>query len=175
MATPIPFDYRKKVIQLHQSGESLESISQRFSLTLRSVQRICSRFEKEGEASFLTKYQQGGCPSPFDQSVRDKIAAVKDGDQGAPYIRSVMMERHPGLKVPHERTIQRYQKASGEGRPAGRPRQRPDWTGEPQHTWQIDGKGHVQLGSGKQISWMNIVDEATASDLQAWLFPPVHS
>ena len=175
MPTPIPYDYRQKIVQMRKSGKTIEAIAECFPYSLRSLKRVCSRFEKEGEPSFKTKYHLGGCSSPFGQTVRDKIAEVKDGEQGAPYVRSVLMEKHPDMAVPHERTIQRHWKSKGSNRPKGRPKQKSEWTKEPNHTWQIDGKGYIQLGSGEQVSWMNIADEATSSDLQARLFPPEDS
>jgi len=175
MATPIPFDYRKKIVQLRKSGETYESIAGRFPFSLRSIKRICSLFEKEGETSFKTKYWLSGTRSPFGESVRGKIDEVKDGEQGAPYVRSVLLEKQPDMDIPHERTIQRYWKSAGSNRPKGRPKAESTWTKEPNHTWQIDGKGYIQLATGEQVSWMNIADEATSSDLKVRLFPPEDS
>ena len=172
MATPIPYDYRQKIVQMRKVGNSFGCIAEHFPYSLSSIKRICTRFEKEGEASFETKYHLCGCPSPFGEPVLDQIAAVKDGEQGAPFVRSVLLEKHAGKAVPHERTIQRHWKAKGANRPKGRPKQRSAWTKEPNHTWQVDGKGHVLLSNGEEVSWMNIADEATSSDLHAELFPP---
>ena len=175
MAIPIPFDYRQKIVQMRKSGKSHESIAQHFSYSLSSVKRICSRFEGEGEASFRTKYHLSGRHSVYDSSIHQQIAEVKDGQQGAPYVRSVLQAKHPGKAIPDERTIQRYWKEQGVNRPKGRAKQNTAWTKQPNHTWQIDGKGHIELGSGEQVSWMNIADEGTGSDLQAGLFPPADS
>lgn len=175
MPTPIPFDYRQKIVQMRKSGKTFEFIAECFPYPVRSIKRICSRFEKEGEAGLMTKYHLGGCSSPFGQSVRDKMAEVKDGEQGAPYVRSVLMEKYPDVAIPHERTIQRHWKAQGSHRPKGRPKEKSNWTKEPNHTWQIDGKGHILLGNGQQAGWMNVADEATGSDLHARLFPPTNS
>lgn len=172
MARPIPYDYRQKIVQMRRSGKPYAQIAQCFGHSLSSIKRTCARFDKEGEASFETRYHLSGSSSPFDRSVLAKIAEVRDGEQGAPYVRSVLLEKHPGTAVPHERTIQRHWKANGGNRPRGRPKQRAAWTREPNHTWQLDGKGHVLLGSGEEVSWMNVADEATSGGLHAELFPP---
>ena len=43
------------------------------------------------------------------------------------------------------------------------------WTKEAHHTWQIDGKEGVRLQNKKQVSWMNIADEASSAHLKAFV------
>ncbi len=175
MATPIPYDYRKKIVRMRKEGKTFKAISQSVGYPEKSVKRIWYRYVKEGEAGLATKYHHSGRRSPFDESISQEIARVRDGEQGAPYVRSILLERHPELNIPHERTIQRWWKAKGAHRPKGRPKVKSNWATEPNHTWQIDGKGHIRLKDGQKASWMNIADEATSCDLHTCLFPPTDS
>lgn len=172
MSTAIAYDYRKKIIEMRQGGTPYKSIASTFNCSERSVQRLWKKFQKEGAACLHTKYHLSGRKRSSSQELLDKIAKVKDGEQGAPYVRSILLAENPSLKIPHERTLQRWWKKEGTNRPVGRPKSKANWTNKANHTWQIDGKGHLQLGCEHQASWMKIADEGTSSDLDTHLFPP---
>ena len=93
---------------------------------------------------------------------------------GGPFVHSVLRELHPDQRVPSVSAIQlRWKQAGGRPQPAKRPRQAANtWTRKVHHTWQIDGKEQVVLGSGEQVSWGNIADEATSTALYTGVFPP---
>ena len=40
---------------------------------------------------------------------------------------------------------------------------REKWTDQVHHTWQIDGKEHIEISDGKAISWLQIADEGSGS------------
>jgi hypothetical protein len=171
MSTPIPYDYRAQIVRLRKSGKTYPLIATLVPCSERSIKRIWRRYLQEGDEGLLTKYHQSGRPSSYGQAVRELVALEKTGEQGAPYIRSVLMEKHPGLDIPHERTLQRWWSAQGINRPKGRPKEKSTWTEQANHTWQIDGKEQVCLGNDQQVSWMKVADEATGSDLLTRLFP----
>lgn len=172
MATAIAYDFRKKIVKMRQEGKTYKTIATTFHCSEKSVQRLWKKFQVEGSSCFETKYHLSGRKKTFNKELLDKIAEVKDADQGAPYVRSVLLAKYPSLEIPHERTLQRWWKKEGTNRPVGRPKSKANWTNTPNHTWQIDGKGHLELGNGAQSSWMKIVDEGTSSDLDTHLFPP---
>lgn len=172
MARAVPYSYREKIIQYRESGKKLREIVELIPYSEGSIKRILSRYKKEGKAGLQTRYQNCGIKSPYDIEIRNRVKSVKDGDQGAGYVRSKLLEQYPEHKIPSERTIQNWWKTAGSHRPKGRPKNRSKWTDEPNHTWQIDGKGYLTLKTGEQISWMKVADEATNSDLGTRLFPP---
>lgn len=172
MAFPIPYADREKIICLRKEGTPYGQIAKLVGCSARTTKRIWYQFQTNGEKALITNYHRSGCSSPYQGTIEEKIKGVRDGQQGAPYVRSVLLERYPDLGIPHERTIQRWWKACGGNRPKGRPRSKANWTSEPNHTWQIDGKEYIQLSNGDLLSWMNIADEATSSDLYTRLFPP---
>lgn len=172
MAKPIPYDYRVRLIKLRQSGRTYSSIAKEFGISERSIQRLWKRYQIEGESALKTKYHQSGRRSTYSSIIRDKIAEIRDGDQGAPYVRSQLLMKNAEEEIPHERTIQRWWLKQGINRPKGRPKSKSNWTEEPNHTWQIDGKEYIELAEEKEkVSWMKVADEATSSDLATRLFP----
>lgn len=175
MAKPIPYDYRRQLVTLRKSGKKFKEIVKIIPYSEASLKRLWSRYKKEGEKGLLTRYQNCGIKSPYEETVKERIDSVKDGDQGAPYVRSQLLELYPEMKVPSERTIQYWWKSAGASRPKEPPKNRSTWTKEPNHTWQIDGKGYLTLATGKQISWMKVADEATSSELKTRLFFPTTS
>lgn len=175
MARPIPYDYRKQIVLLRQSGKTYSSIANELGYSLKSIKRIWYAYQKCGEAGLCTRYQNSGRKSSYSSSIHEQIISVKDGDQGAPYVRSRLLSQNVSQRIPHERTIQRWWKAKGTERPKGTPKRKSNWTDKPGHTFQIDGKGYITLKNGVQVSWIKVADEATGSDLQTTLFPPKDS
>lgn len=172
MSKPIPYDFRVKIIRLRKSGRTFSSISKSVGYPVKSVKRIWYRYCSEGEPGLATKYSKSGRKSPFSSTITEKVKEVRDGEQGAPYVRSMLMANHPEENIPHERTLQRWWKNKGTNIPQGRPKKRSSWTDQANHTWQIDGKGPLLLKTEQKVSWMKIADEATGSDLYTRLFSP---
>ena len=178
MSKPIPYDYRLKIVSDRESGLTFKQIAQNRGFSLRGVKKIWKQYQLFGEAGLQTRYHQSGRKSPYDQKTRDLIAAGRDAKPGAPYLHSILMEQYPDWELPHVRTIQRWWKASttdsGAQRQKGKPKpDKSEWTDEVHHTWQIDGKEKVKLKNGQQVSWLNIADEASSSELLAGVFSPV--
>lgn len=175
MGKMIPYDFRVRIIQLRESGMTYEAIALEYGFSISGVKGICRRYRKLGPSGLQTSYSNCGKHSLYGQDVRTLIAQIKDGDQGAPYVRSRLQNNYPQLQVPHERTIQRWWRANGEQRGRAAPgRKSEPWTDEAHHTWQIDGKEQIELGQTQQhvVSWINIADEGTGSDLDTHAFPP---
>lgn len=172
MASPIPYDYRQKIVGMRQAGFSFGAITNEIPYSKSSIKRIWYRYLQEGQEGLRTKYHQSGRQSPYPKSLSDKIALIKDGEQGAPYVRSVLLERYAQEPIPHERTLQRWWKKQGSNLPRGRPRNKPQWAKLASQTWQFDGKGYIGLKNEREVSWMKVADEASGSDLLTRLFPP---
>lgn len=174
MPKPIPHDCRVKIVRDRQAGKTFREISKETGYSVSGVKKIWRHFRSQGQAGLALGYERCGRRSSFDSSMHQLIDSIKDGDQGAPYIRSLLQHQHPNLDIPHERTIQRWWKARGTNRAKiiRRP-QRGNWTKEVHHTWQIDGKEQIQLKTGEQVSWINVADEASSSALGTVVFPPV--
>lgn len=173
MATPIPHDYRLKIIRDRQAGQTWNTIAQQTGYSVSGVKKIWRRYQADGQAGLALRYHRCGRKSPFDVQVRQHLISLKDGEQGAPYVRSVLAHQHPDWHLPHERTIQRWWKGPVESKPKVKRRScGPDWTEEVHHTWQVDGKEEVSLANDDLVSWINVADEASSSALSTLVFPP---
>ena len=170
MSKPISYVERIQIVRLRKKGKTYQSISDCVGCSVRSVQRLWKRYQDFGEAGLKTNYHQSGRKAEYDASTWERVDAIQDADQGAPYIRSVLLEKFPEMKVPHERTIQRKWASKGQNRPRGKPKRKSTWIDQPGHTYQIDGKDQMSLKTGQQISWMKVADEASSTDLSTQLF-----
>lgn len=173
MAQSIPYDFRVKIIRDLQAGKSCGQIARECGCTQKAVRTFWRAHQSKGEEALKTGYHRCGRHSPVTSEVKDLISSLRTGEQGAPFIVSVLMEKYPDKPIPHERTVQRWWKSKGANRPKGRkPRPKQPFSREVHHTWQMDGKEQIPLKSGQQVTWMNIADEASSSDLYAEVFPP---
>lgn len=173
MASCIPLKIREKIVQARKSGMSYRLISDRYGYSESGIKKIWYQYRDKGDQGLSLKYSNCGKKGSYDQSVRDLITSQRSGLEGAPFIRSVLSEKYPDRKIPHERTIQRWWKASGVHRPKGRPsKPQANWTRLAHEVWQIDGKEQIELGSGEELSWLNIVDEGSKAQLSTKVSPP---
>ena len=173
MGSSIPFEIRKKIVKDRQSGLTYGAIVQKRGYSVSGVKKIWRRYLSAGESGLETDYHRCGRKPVYDAPMQELIHEHRNGEQGAPFIRSVLEEKYPDRRIPHERTIQRLWQAAGTNRPKGRRSAgKSGWTREAQDTWQIDGKEQIELSNAEQVSWLNIVDEASRSQLQTEVFPP---
>lgn len=121
MAIPIPYDLRKQIIKLRNTGMTYSSISKEVGYSLSGVKKIWYRYQKEGEESLTTQYHNCGRKSDFVQAVHDAIAEIRTGDQGASYVYSKLKQDYPHLQRPCIRTIQTWWEKASTNRPKGRP------------------------------------------------------
>ena len=109
----------------------------------------------------------------FSAGIEAEVLRRKDELPGAGYVFSVLREGQGAERIPCARTIQRRWAEAGDPRHkrrAGQPSN--TWAKEVHHTWQIDGKEQVALADGRQVSWVNIADEASSTALHTEVFPP---
>ena len=110
MATPLPYSARLKIVKLRQRGLSYAKIAAQLDCSTDGVRKIYKRFEHGGYEGLKTSYHNSGIRSPYCE-IKELVATEKTGDQGAPYIRSLLLSLHPDKAIPHERTIQRWWEA----------------------------------------------------------------
>lgn len=123
MASPIPFDLRKLIVTRRQSGISYKKIQKEIGYSLSGIRNIWYQYQREGVTSLTTNYETCGKKSEYSQAVRDAIAEIRTGDQGASFVYSMLKVKYPDLPRPHIRTIQRWWEAQEENRPNGRPKE----------------------------------------------------
>ncbi|MCB0562475.1 MAG: helix-turn-helix domain-containing protein, partial [Phaeodactylibacter sp.] len=64
MGKPIPYDFRAKIAQRKQSGDSYMDIALDLGLSESAVKKIWYKYLKEGESAFHTKHNNCGRTSP---------------------------------------------------------------------------------------------------------------
>lgn len=130
MASAIPYDYRKQIIQGRQSGESFESLSMRLGYSQSGIKKIWYHYKQEGESSLYSAYENCGKSCEYDQEIFDLIDTIRTGKQGAAYVYSMFQLKHPDKKAPSLSTIKRYWCTKGTNRKSGRPSKQEKKTGQ---------------------------------------------
>lgn len=167
---------RLKIVALRKESVPYSQIASQLNVSESAAKKLWRRYQTAGEVGLQTRYENCGRNPIYSAAVREVVLSHQESEQGGPYIRSVLRVRHPHTQIPHERTIQRWWKANGGGRSGPRNnRAKPaSWAKEAHSVWQIDGKEQIELGQGQQVSWVNIVDEASRSPLQTEASPLCH-
>lgn len=121
MGKPISYDHRVKIIERRKCGETYKSIAVDFNLSESGVKKIWYAYQKSGESAYKTNYFNCGQSTTFKADTHALIDEVRDNEQGADYVRSKLLIKHPKRKIPCTRTIQRLWLKQGTSRPKGRP------------------------------------------------------
>lgn len=175
MGKPIPYDVRAKIARDFQAGEPVCKIVAETGVSQSGARQIIRRYKERGDSALTADYSRcGKAPRKhFAEHVESELDRRREKPPGSYYVSSVLCEQFTGERVPSARTVQRRWAKAGNPRKKGRPPQGAnDWTEEVHHTWQIDGKEQIELSTGQQVSWGNIADEASGTDLRTEVFPP---
>ncbi|MEM6404667.1 MAG: helix-turn-helix domain-containing protein [Cyanobacteria bacterium P01_D01_bin.116] len=123
MGKAIPYDYRVKIVQRIKSGQSYQEVSQAFGYSESGIKKLWYSYKKPGETVLQTKYSNCGSSSPYGEAVRNKVAELRDNEQGSTYIYSKLKEKYPQLPTPSARTLNRWWVKEQTNRPKGRPKE----------------------------------------------------
>ncbi len=121
MGKSIPYAHRLKIVQRMELGHTYEQIAGDLCCSISGVKKIWGLYRKNGESAFTTVYANCGRRSPYPQEVRDAVNGLRDNGQGASYVRSKLLQKHPASPAPDDRTLQRWWAAERTARPKGRP------------------------------------------------------
>lgn len=175
MGQATPLVYREQIAALQQAGLNYQKISESLSLPYSTVRGICKAIERSASNDPRPRYHQCGRvlrPSTAVWQRRAKWLKRLHPDWGAPFIRMKLVGKYNTDHVPHERSIQRWFKASG----LNRPREQGVRPGIARATavhkvWQVDAKERFHLPDGSPCCYLNIVDEYSGGCIDARLFP----
>lgn len=120
MASPIPYDVRVKIIERMRSTGSIKELAQEFGFSISGVRKIWKQYELKGESAYNTNYSNCGCHSIYGQKVRDLVNEIRDNRQGANYVSSKLLVKHPNTLSPTPRTLQRWWVKEDSNRSQGR-------------------------------------------------------
>lgn len=168
---------RQVIVERHERGETLQAVADDMELSLWTVRSIWRRYREQGEAGLKPDYENCGRKGVRSARLvyRGTIWLKRAHPKwGAGLIRLLVAEKWPELKVPHERTLQRWFRAEGinqrrKRRITGQNRNRGQ---EPHEVWQLDAKEQMKLADESEASWLMVTDEKTGGALAAVIFPP---
>jgi hypothetical protein len=176
MGKAIPYDMRVKIIRDWQSGHSVLKIKGELGISETGIRGVIRRYEQFGEQGYQTDYHHCGKSQRhfYSEAIEAEVERRRLRGPGSYYVSSVLADQFQGQRTPSARTIlRRWSAAGGNPRKKSRPAQKAnEWSEEVHHTWQIDGKEQIKLADSQQVSWANIADEATGTDLLVEVFPP---
>lgn len=177
MGVPIPVPIRQVIVERHERGQTLETIAHEMGMSFWTVRKIWRRYRDKGEAGLRPEYDMGASREIRSPQLAYRAAVwLKRAHPrwGAGMIRLLIAEKWPELKVPHERTMQRWFVAAGvnrrgKGHITGHKSKR----GQAVHeVWQMDAKEQMKLADESQASWLMATDEKSGAIISGQIFPP---
>ncbi len=134
MAQFIPYDHRKQIIDKRELGITYQKIHEELGYSISGIKKIWYQYQQEGLSCLCPKYENCGRKSPYSQSVHDAVNTIRNGEQGAAFVYSMLKVKYPDLARPHIRTIQRWWEKQEVNRPKGRPHESEKKTGQAKPT-----------------------------------------
>jgi transposase len=176
MASPLSLLVKHKIISKHQSGQSLNSISQEMGVSYAAVWTLWHRFSSEGKSGLLPRYDHNGRKGPGRDCLVFRAACWLKRlhpDWGAVVIHTVLGERYGGEGLASARQMNRWFRAVGLSKRGGKaPRNPKQWAREVHDVWQMDAKERFKLDTGEEFCWLTVVDEKSGALIAAPPFPP---
>jgi len=124
MGKAIPYDNRVKIIERMEKGETAEELAEEMGYSEGGVKKIWYKYQKEGTKAYDNNYGNCGKKSSYGEKVRGAVKEIRDNKQGGCYVRSKLIQKHPGLVIPSERTLQRWWVTEQTNREKGRPKKK---------------------------------------------------
>lgn len=175
MPAPIENAKRIEIVQRHEQGESLRSISDEMGMSYETVKHLWQHWRREGriEPNYEQSRRRGTrrYGNVYTAAVEMKRAHRR---WGAPLIRLKLADE--GLSpVPSVRTLQRWFREAQVSRKATQRQAREPRVqrGQKVHqVWAVDAKEQMQLEDGSWASWLVVSDEASGAVLNTEVFSP---
>jgi len=175
MGRAIPLAQREQIASLYQRGLNYQQISDSVSLPYTTVRGICKVITESPSCDPRARYHRCGRkpkPSTAKWQRRAKWLKRLHPGWGAPFIRMKLVAKYGTEVVPHERSMQKWFRASGLNRPREGGRKYHISRSTAVHeVWQIDAKERFNLAEGSPCCYLNIVDEYSGGCIDAHLFP----
>lgn len=176
MPAAMPYEIRRQIVERHQAGETLVSISHDLGISYDTVRKIWQHWRRHGKLTpnYEQARQKGTrkYQAVYDEAVEMKRAHPK---WGAQIILLELQQRYPDMDLPSVRTLQTWFKHAGVNRPRRlqKCRIRHVFRGMTVHeVWAVDAKEQIRLADGSYACWLTITDEASGAILGCETFPP---
>jgi transposase len=176
MAQPISRAVRERIVGRRERGESVSQVAQAEGVSGRSIRRIYSAWQQQGESALLTGYRQSANTAiQFDPGMYRQAVTMKrnHASWGAGLIRVELQIRYGAQPLPAERTLQVWFCREHLNHVAHRMARVFQGRGQAVHeVWEMDAKDHIYLGDRSPTCVVSVQDEYSGAVLSARPFPP---
>ncbi|MBE9063249.1 helix-turn-helix domain-containing protein [cf. Phormidesmis sp. LEGE 11477] len=178
MPSAIAVPIRENIIERREQGETIAKIADALGLSYWSVRTLVRRHRDYGTDGIAPDYANCGNSSIHSsQKVYRSALWLKrhHPSWGAGLILVLLKERWHTLKMPSERTLQRWFKREGIANPPKRclPTAKRDPARFVHEVWQLDATSHQRLADGSPASWITLVEEVSGAHLFSQAFSPL--
>lgn len=175
MLGPTETARRLAIVERHQKGESLRSISEELHMSYETVKKLWRHWQHKGavEPNYEKAKQRGTRQYAEVQGLAIELKK-QHPRWGAQLILMEMQQAHPQLALPGVRTLQRWFVEAGinHSRQVKQQRVMSVKRGQSVHqVWAVDAKENMVLQDGNGVSWLMVSDEASGAILQSEVFP----
>jgi len=175
MPSPIANPIREAIVQRHQKGESLRSISDELNLSYETVKNVWQHWSKTGriEPNYQQAKRRG--TRQFQTLYEQAIQLKRDHPRWGAQLIQLELDSLSEARLPSIRTLQRWFREAGVSRSAAIQQQRVKTVqrGQMVHqVWAVDAKEAIRLQDGSWASWLVITEEASGAILTTSVFPP---
>ena len=176
MPAPLPIKIRREIVERHETGETLRSISEEMKLPYDTVRKIWQHWSKHGKLE--PNYTLAKVKGTRKYKAVYELAIQLKGEHpkwGATLILLKLGETLPAAELPSERTLQRWFRQAGISRTpkVQRGGAKTVKRGKAVHeVWAVDAKERLRLADGSWASWLVVTDEASGAILYAEAFSP---
>lgn len=178
MPRALPPAIRRAILKRSHHNQSPSEIAQELGLQERTVRRIVTGFQEQGEAALHASYEGCGLARTAEfAGLREQLLELREQHPlwgAGRLLLELEVSQSETLELPSERTLQRwlrevYSKPAPAGRPTQEARSR---ASQPHQVWQVDAVEQKYFGSGKMFSWLRVVDECSGAVLKTVVFSP---
>jgi transposase len=174
---PSRYPFASRFFRRWQADADPHDVARQLAVSLRTVQRLFTRFARQGQDGIGPDYSGCGQQQPR-QTPTELIEQIVQTRQqhprwGSEMIRLELQEHCE--QMPCARTMRRHlHKANLQPTPAGRPSagtyQRIPRAEQPHQGWQVDAAEELRLKGKQLVCWLRIVDECSGAFLQTLVF-----
>lgn len=176
MPAPIENAIRSEIVQRHQRGETLRSISEELSISYETVKNLWQHWQKTGKVEPNYERAKHKGTRQFGMLYAEAIALKTAHPRwGAQLILLELQKTQPASSYPTPRTLQRWFCHEGVNRGTAVRQKREKFVKrgqEPHQVWAVDAKEQIPLADGPRVSWLTVSDEASGAVLHTEVFPP---
>ncbi len=162
---------RHRAVELYKQGIARKQIAAELAADYDVVCDWVKRYLAEGEKGLSSRYHCCGRKPVLAPEVRRAANWLKRLHPvwGAGFIRVVLQERYPSLRIPCERQLQSWFRSAG--LQTRLPKSDVRWAKGPLEVVQVDAKECMQTADKADCCYLKFTDEHTGSILDAHFFP----